>query len=594
MKDYTKTALQYCKDITSGKIPAGPYVIAACQRHLDDIERAKKKDFPYQFDKEKANRRCRFSELLHHVKGKWAGQLLKLEPHQVFIQCVIWGWLKKSNGLRRFSTAYIECPRKNGKSVDAATAGLYMLSADHEKGAEVYSGATSEKQALEVFRPAWMMAHRNQSLREAFNLSLSGNPKNPTSIYRLEDMSRFEPLIGKPGDGASPHCAIIDEYHEHKSSEQYDTMDTGMGAREQPLIFVITTAGTDTSTPCYDMHLRAIKVLEKTIEDDALFCIIYGIGPDDDYKDFEVWKKANPNYGVSVMEDYLYRKYTETLNNASKQNINLCKHLNQWMNSGEAWMNMTKWEACTDVSLKLQDFKGQPCYIGLDLANKIDICALIMLFEGKERTVSRMVYDEKEDTEVEREIVQRDFIMFCKFYLPAETVKLPGNDHYVKWVKEGYITQTPGAQTDFFFIENDLKSINGSYPITALAFDQREATYLIHNVMEWLGYDKCIEINQGPALISEPMKEVEARIYDKTLWHNGNPVMTWMMGNVVKKQGRSGGSLKTYYPTKEKDSYKIDGPVALIMAVSRAMLKVNTQSIYNTMSKEEILKRIAF
>ncbi len=570
MTDYTTTALKYCNDITSGKIPAGPYVIASCQRHLDDLERAKKKDFPFRFDKELANRRCRFSELLHHVKGKWAGQLLKLEPHQVFIQCSIWGWVKKSNGLRRFSTIFIEIPRKNGKSVDAATAGLYMLAADHEKGAEVYSGATSEKQALEVFRPAWMMANRNEGLREAFNLSLSGNPKNPTSIYRLEDMSRFEPLIGKPGDGASPHCAIIDEYHEHKTSEQYDTMDTGMGAREQPMLFVITTAGTDTSSPCYDMHLRAIKVLEKTVENEALFAIMYGIGPDDDWKDFECWKKANPNYGVSVMEDYLYRKYTETMTDASKQNINLCKHLNAWMNAGVAWMNMAKWEACKDASLKLEDFTGQPCYAAFDLASKIDISSLVLVFEHN-----------------------GGYATFAKHYLPEETVTQAGNDHYVKWEKEGYITQTPGARTDFRYIEDDLKAINDDHPICELAYDPRESTYLVNNVMEWLGPEKCIEITQGPALMSEPMKEVEALIYDGKLWHNGDPVLTWMMGNIVKRQGRNTGAVKYYYPTKERNENKIDGGVCLIMATGRALAH-HEESAYEGMTKDEILKSMAF
>lgn len=576
--DYTKIGLQYCNDVTSGKIPAGPYVIAACQRHLDDLKKSKAKDYPYRYDEELANRRCRFSELLHHVKGKWAGQRLKLEPYQVFIDCCVWGWVKKSNGLRRFSTAFIEIPRKNGKSVSAATAGLYMLAADHEKGAEVYSGATSEKQALEVFRPAWQMAHKNQSLREAFNLSLSGNPKNPTSIYRLEDMSRFEPLIGKPGEGSSPHCAIIDEYHEHKTSEQYDTMDTGMGAREQPLIFVITTAGTDTSTPCYEMHIRSIKVLEGTIEDDALFCIIYGIGPDDDYKDFEVWKMANPNYGVSVMEDYLYRKYTETMTNAAKQNINLCKHLNIWTNAGVAWMNMVKWEACK-TDLKLEDFKGQTCYAAFDLASKIDISSLVLIFEHRKEIDGKMT---------------AGYAVFAKHYLPEETIQQAGNEHYDKWVKQGYITQTPGARTDFKYIEDDLKAINADHPISELAYDPKESTYLINNVMDWLGPEHCIEITQGPALMSEPMKETEGLIYANQLWHNGDPVLTWMMGNVVQRQGRNTGPVKYYYPTKERNENKIDGAVCIIMGIGRAILHQEGVSVYEGLSKEEILKSMAF
>ena len=505
------------------------------------------------------------------------GQLLKLGPHQVFRQCAIWGWVKKSNGLRRFSIIFIEEPRKNGKSMDAATAGLYMLAADGEKGSEVYSGATSEKQALEVFRPAWQMANKNAALREYFHILLSGNPRNPTSIYRLDDMSRFEPLIGKPGDGASPHCAIIDEYHEHKTSDQYDTMDTGMGAREQPIIFVITTAGTDTSTPCYEMHLRAIKVLNGTIQDEAFFAIIYGISPTDDWKDFEVWKKANPNYGVSVMEDYLYRKYTETMTNAAKQNINLCKHLNQWTNAGVAWMNMVKWEVCKDETLKLEDFTGQSCWVALDLASKIDICATILLF--------------RHQREINGETVD-GYAAFGRYYLPEETTQLAGNEHYDKWVKEGRIVETPGAMTDFYYIENDLKEIHEKYPIEELAFDPRESGYLIQNVMQWLGVEQCIEIAQGPALMSEPMKETEGLIYDNKLWFDGDPVLTWMIGNVVQKKGRNSGPVKYYYPTKEKTESKIDGAVSLIMAMSRAMLNKD-EFAFAGMSKAEIIASLS-
>lgn len=566
---YADVALKYCRDVVSGKIDACKYVKLSCQRHLDDLVKSKSRNFPYRFDEEKANRRCLFSELLPHVKGKWAGEKIKLEPHQVFIQCAIWGWVKKKDGKRRYSRAYVCIPRKNGKSVEAATSGLYMLAADDENGAEIYSGATSEKQALEVFRPAWQMANNTPNLQGTFHLSLSGNPKNPTSIYRLEDMSRFEPLIGKPGDGASPHCAIIDEYHEHKTSDQYDTMDTGMGAREQPLLYVITTAGTDTSSPCYDLHLKAIKVLEGTLGDESLFTIIYTIDPEDDYKDFSVWKKANPNYGVSIISDYLERKYRETMTDASKQNINLCKHLNVWTNAGIAWMNMAKWSTCCDPSLRIEDFRGRPCYIALDLASKIDICAVVTLFEH-----------------------DRGWVCFGRYYLPEETVQLSGNEHYDKWVKEGRIIATPGGMTDLRYIEDDIGEINSVHPITELAYDPREASYLINSIREWASFE-CIEITQGPALMSEPMKELEGWIYSQKLWHSGDPVMTWMMGNVIKKQGKGSGPVKYYYPTKERNEAKIDGPVALIMAVSRAMLHQDERSIYDDLTEDEMRERMA-
>jgi len=202
--------------------------------------------------------------------------------------------------------------------------------------------------------------------------------------------------------------------------------------------------------------------------------------------------------------------------------------------------------------------------------------------------------------EEEKEVTQKDFIVFGKYYLPEETIQLAGNDHYIKWVKEGYITETPGARTDFLYIENDLKIINKDHSIIELAFDPREASYLINNVSGWLGshtvdgeeVSRCVEITQGPQLMSEPMKETEGRIYSQTLWHNGDPVMTWMMGNVVKKQGRNSGPVKYYYPTKEKNEFKIDGPVAMIMSVSRAMKHVETGSVYDNLSKEDMRKRL--
>lgn len=557
MPDYPKIATQYAEDIVSGKIKACQYMIFACQRHLDDLARAGTKDFPYIFNDKAINRRCAFSRKFRHVKGKWSGSLIETEPWQIFIEASIWGWTHKDTGLRRFRIAYCEIPRKNGKSIIGAISGNYMHAADNEAGSEVYSGATSEKQAQEVFRPAWQMVQKNPDYQEYFGVSLSGTPRNPTSIYRLDDMSRFEPLIGKPGEGASPHCAIIDEYHEHRTSAQYDSMETGMGAREQPLMLVITTAGVDTSGPCYDMHLDAVKVLDGSLKDDAFFAVIYTIDPKADWKDFKNWEAANPNYGVSIIEDYLQRKYKQTMENAAKQNINLCKHLNVWTNAGVAWMNMAKWAACEDKTLKLEDFRGQSCFMGLDLASKIDICALILLF-----------------------VSERGYEAFGRYYLPEETVQLSGNDHYDKWVKQGWIISTPGARTDFAYIENDIKAINSINPIIELAFDPRESGYLINNIMNsaWLNPECCIEISQGPALMSQPMKELEALIYAQRLFHNGDPVLTWMIANIIKKQGRTTGPVKYYYPTKAKEENKIDGGVALIMALSRAMLK--TESVY--------------
>lgn len=251
----------------AGKVLACKWVKLACRRQLKDLARQGKKAFPYRFEPEKAERICRFIELLPHTKGKWAAkrELLRLSPWQKFILTTLFGWIRTKDGLRRFREAYIEVPRKNGKSIKAAGVGLYCLSADDEHGAEVYSGATSEKQAWEIFRPARLMAKRTPDLCERFGIEV-----NASTLAIPENGSRFEPLIGSPGDGASPSCVLIDEYHEHDSDELYDAMVTGMGAREQPITFIITTAGSNMAGPCYIKRGQVVNVLscQKGFEDE--------------------------------------------------------------------------------------------------------------------------------------------------------------------------------------------------------------------------------------------------------------------------------------------------------------------------------------
>ena len=259
--------------------------------------------------------------------------------------CCVFGWVRKSNGLRRFRLAYIEVPRKNAKSTLSAGVGLYMLLEDGEPGAEVYAGATSEKQAHEVFSPAVNMAKRADDLAEEYGISIPKS-RQPTNLAILETNSKFETLIGDPGDGGSPHLAIVDEYHEHKTANLYDTMETGMGAREQPLMWVTTTAGSNLAGPCYLQRQQVIKVLNGTLDNDEIFGIIYTLDDRDDWTDLSAWKKANPNYGVSVNADYLKSRLKIALQNPSKQNAIRCKHLNQWMNARTAWIDMQKWKRC--------------------------------------------------------------------------------------------------------------------------------------------------------------------------------------------------------------------------------------------------------
>ena len=548
-KSFAEIANQYAKRVVSGRIPACQYVKKACQRHLDDLKASKKKSYKYIFDVNAANRICKFASLMVHVKGReWAGKKIKLQPWQCFFLAVSFGWLRKSDGLRRFREIYAEIPRKNGKSVLGAIIGLYMFTADNEAGAEVYAGATSEKQAWEVFGPARQMCLKNPAFSKHFGIGTAAK-----SLYNQNTASKFEPVIGKPGDGASPHCAIVDEYHEHPTPELYDTMLTGMGARSQPMLVVITTAGVDTSHPCYSKRDEAVKVLTGALENDTLFTTIYSIDDEDDWTDMKSWEKANPNIDVSIYRDFIDARRKEATSLASRQNILKCKHLNVWSNTGTAWINMVKWRSC-QIDMRLEDFAGEECWIGIDLATKIDLTAMMLLFRRDE-----------------------DYYLFGKYYLPEETVNLPENSHYQQWVAEGIMTETSGARTDYRYLMDDLLAFSGQFKIAELAYDPRESELLMQEIREFVSFP-CIEINQSPANISEPMKEFEALYLSGHLHHNGDPCLAWQASNVVLRSTRT----KSYYPDKERRENKIDGIVAAIMALSRAKLNVDTESVYET------------
>jgi phage terminase large subunit-like protein len=305
----------------------------------------------YRYDVAKADHVCSFIEKLPHTKGQWArkrpGQSnrIELEPWQLFIVCSIFGWVEKETGFRKYSEAYICVPRKNAKSTLAAAIGLYMLCADGEYGAEIYSGATKEKQAMEVFRPALLMAKKTPQLHKWFGVECAVK-----SIYREEDGSRFEPVVGNPGDGASPSCAIVDEYHEHETTILHDTMQTGMGAREQGLLLVITTAGSNIDGPCHILQGDVEKMLDGLIEDENLFGIIYTVTVPEElvgtpegenfWKTEAALRMANPNYGVSVFAEFLLKSLRQAIQSAHKQNVFKTKHLNIWVNAATAWMNM--------------------------------------------------------------------------------------------------------------------------------------------------------------------------------------------------------------------------------------------------------------
>ncbi|WP_421228478.1 terminase large subunit [Aeromonas jandaei] len=560
---YVNVANGYARDVVRGKIPACRYVIQACQRHLDDLAKEKSAKFRFRFDKDKAERAAKFVQLMPHTKGEWAfkRQTLNLEPWQMFIICCVFGWVRKGSGLRRFREVYNEIPRKNGKSALSAPVGLYCFAADNEFGAEVYSGATTEKQAWEVFRPARLMAKRTQDFLDNYGIEVNASNLNIPS-----DGARFEPLIGNPGDGQSPSCAIVDEYHEHDTDDLYTTMITGMGARRQPLMWVITTAGYNIDGPCYDKRREVIEMLSGTVPDDELFGIIYTIDEGDDWTDPKVLAKANPNMGVSVYAEYLLAQQAKAIKLARFANIFKTKHLNVWVSAKTAYYNMEAWKACEDRSLTLEQFEGQELILSFDLARKLDMNSMARLFwrdiDGKRHYYS----------------------IAPEFWVPEDTAFNTDNrrlaERYQKWMNLGELSTTEGAEIDYREILAVAKEAAASGNVLEVPLDPAGATALAHDLADE-GLTP-ISITQNYTNMSDPMRELEAAIQSGRFHHDGNSLMTWCIGNVIGKN--LPGNDDVVRPVKESADQKIDGAVALMMAIGRAMVagRGNTKSIYET------------
>ncbi len=553
-------ANQYARDIVRGKTVACRYVIDACQRHLDDLAKEKTKKFLYRFDKDLAEKAAKFIQLLPHTKGEWAFKRMPitLEPWQLFIVCSAFGWVRKGSKLRRFREVYTEIPRKNGKSAISAGVALFCFTCDDEFGAEVYSGATTEKQAWEVFRPARLMCKRTPALCDAFGVEV-----NASNMNRPEDGARLEPLIGNPGDGASPSCAIVDEYHEHETDALYTTMLTGMGARRQPLMWAITTAGYNIEGPCYDKRREVIEMLNGTVPNDELFGVIYTVDEGDDWTDPAVLRKANPNMGISVYSDFLLSQQKRAMNNARQANVFKTKHLNIWVSARAAYFNLVSWRNCEDETLTIEQFEGQPCYLSFDLARKLDMNSMVRIFSR--------------DIDGRRHY----YCIAPKFWVPYDTVYSTDTDHqrtaerFQKWVNSGHLEVTEGAEIDYRVILEEAKAVNRQNPVEESAIDPHGATNLSHHLADE-GLSP-ITIVQNYTNMSDPMKELEAAIEAGRFHHDGHPILTWCISNVVGKH--LPGNDDVVRPIKEHSENKIDGATALIMDIGRAMLPETRQDL---------------
>jgi phage terminase large subunit-like protein len=561
-RDYPAIAEEYARQVGQGKIPAGKSIRLQCKRFLLELKAQRKADFPHQFDREAASRVCRFIEKLPHSKGKWARQkqTIRLEPWQIWILCCTFGWLRKRDGLRRFRVLFVVVPRKNGKSALAAGIGLYMLCADNEFGAEVYSGATNEKQAWEVFGPARLMAQRTPALTRRFGIDV-----NAKALVRIQDGSKFETITGDPGDGQSPSCAIHDEYHEHADDGQVDTMQTGMGARSQPLQLKITTAGDNLAGPCYaDIQderkkLAGIGHNSGPPLDHETFFVEFTIDDDDDWKSEAALRKANPNFGISVEADFLLARQRDAIATPRKAGVFKTKHLNLWVSAKAAYFDVEAWRRCTDPSmpskaaeaLTLPELQGRRCIIGLDLASKVDIAALEYLFPpiGEKATPDD------------------PYIRIGRYFLPADTVE--NTPAYLGWDAQGLLDVTDGNIIDYDEIVVAIDDAASRFQLEAVPYDPFQATMLVTTLVK-KGIP-VVEYRPTVLNFSEPMKQLDALTRSLGIRHAGCPVMEWEISNVVARADAK----DNVYPRKPdgQDHLKIDNPVALLSALGVAMSK---------------------
>ncbi|MEW6479770.1 MAG: terminase TerL endonuclease subunit [Pseudomonadota bacterium] len=556
MNRYVEAALAYARAVVAGEVVACKWTRLACDRQLKDLERQGTDGWPWVFDTDKASRPCEFLELLPHIKGKWAreGRLIELEPWQCFIVTTVFGWVYKDTGLRRYREGYVEVPRKNAKSTLSSGLALYMVAADGEHGAEVYSAATTRDQARIVFDDAKAMAQRTPDLRTWLGVAILQH-----SITVAYTSSKFAPLAaeGSTLDGLNVHFAVIDELHAHKTRAVYDVIDTARGAREQSLLWNITTAGTDRSGICYERRTHVTKVLEGVIEDPAIFGVIYTIDDGDDFFHPDSWAKANPNWGKSVLRDDMEAAARKAEAMPSALNNFLTKRLNVWVSGESPWMDMRQWDKCGNAALRdLAPFHGAKAWIGLDLAQKKDFAAVSLVFEHE------LLVPGPDGMHVPK----TRWCVCTRLYLNELAIQESGNAHLSGWARQGYVQVTDGDITDFDVVADDLRQLCRDFDVQEIAFDPALSMYFAGKLIdEGL---PLVEITQRAMFFTPPLIQVENLVLEKKLAHDGNPVMTWMVSNLVVKVSKF-NELRA--PTKERPENKIDGPIAMLMALGRAL-----------------------
>jgi phage terminase large subunit-like protein len=559
-------AEQYARDVVHGRVIACRWVRQACQRHLNDLKTGAERGLV--FDAKAAQRALNFIGLLCHSKGEWAGQPLRLEPWQQFITWCIFGWKRSPHprwvverngqkedtaGTRRFRTVYIEIARKNGKSTWLAAVLLYLAFSDEvpggETGAEVYSAATKRDQARIIHGEAMRMVRKSAILRR------NGVQLYKDSIFNLDRAQKFEPLGADSDtmDGLNVHAAGLDELHAHKKRDVWDVLETATGSRRQPMILAISTAGTNRMGVCFEKHEYTRRVLDRIVEDDTWFGIIYTLDEGDDWRDENVWIKANPNLGVSKKWGDMRTKAERAKSMTSALNAFKQKELNIWVQGEIKWMNMDAWRLCRGPVEALElpaHLAGRTCYSGLDLSSISDLSALVHVFPPL--------------TEEE------PWFVICRFWVPEDNLIRRVKDDavpYNTWQAEGYLTATPGSVIDYDWILEEIEQDAEQFQVMGIPYDRWNAETLRQMMIKKGLTMDVFPFGQGYQSMSPPMKELERLVIGKKLAHGDNPILTWMADNLIARTDPA-GNIKA---DKERSKEKIDGIVALLMGLGWAM-----------------------
>lgn len=547
----------YAREVIAGKVPAGRLQILAAQRHVSDMKGGKARGL--HFDAEAAEKAIKFFTFLRHSKGKWAGQGFTLAPWQAFIVGSLFGW-KRKDGKRRFRTAYNEVPRKNGKSTLSAGIALRLAFFDGEPGAEVYVAATKRDQAKIVFDECARMRNKTPALKKHIG-AFVGNLHNTVTASRLQPLG----ADADSTDGLNIHGAVVDELHAHKTRAMVDVLETATGARDQPLVFYITTAGTDRNSVCWSSHEYGVKVLEDVVQDDTLFVFITCADEGDDWRDPKTWAKANPNLGVSVHLDDLKRKARRAHEIPSEQNAFRRLHCNEWTEAVSVWIPDSVWmrggAPVDEIALR-----GRPCYGGLDLAQTRDIVALALVFPDDDGA----------------------FDVLCRFWCARDQIEERARKDrapYPLWVEQGFLTATDGNVSDFDFVEREVLDIAATFDLRLLAFDRYMALQIVTHLKDHLGNERIAGFGQGFLSMAAPTKELERLAVEGKIRHGGNPVLRWMNKNVAIRMDPA-GNMKI---DKAKSAEKVDGMVALAMALGVAIgVGAARPSVYETRGLAEV------